>query len=257
MNTQEKVKCGDQVVPRAEAVLYRRGRNFYVAMSLIAFGIVAAGFGPAIVNPSERKAPISFAVALHGIIFTAWLVLFLAQTLLIKAGHVRAHRRLGLLGAALAVLMIVSGYRGAIAMARRGFDLSGDLNSSADPLGFMVFQLGDLLAFGTLVAFAIVYRRRADIHKRLMLLATVGTLMGAPLTHVIGHYPILQTKAPLILFPLILLYSAHAVYDRITRGRMHPVSLWVAVALFVWANLRAAVIGPSAAWREFAAWLVQ
>jgi uncharacterized membrane protein YozB (DUF420 family) len=257
MNTQEKSKPGDQVVPRAEAAFDSRGGNFYVAMSLIAFGIVAAGFGPAIADPSGRTAPISLAVALHGMIFTAWLVLFLAQSLLIKAGQVRMHRRLGLVGASLAVLMIVSGYRGAIAMARRGFDLSGDLNSAADPLGFMVFQLGDLLAFGILVALAIVYRRRAESHKRLMLLATVGTLMGAPLTHVIGHYPILQTKAPLILVPLILLYSAHAVYDRITRGRIHPVSLWVAVALFVWANVRAAVIGPSAAWREFAAWLVQ
>jgi hypothetical protein len=257
MNTQEKAKLSAQMATPTEPASNRREGNFYVAMSLIAFGIVAAGFGPAIVDPSGRKAPINFAVAMHGLIFTAWLVLFLVQTLLIRIGQVRVHRRLGLFGASLAILMIVSGYMGAIAMARRGFDLSGDLNAAMDPLGSMVFQLGDLLAFGILVTAAIVFRRRAEIHKRLMLLATVGTLMGAPLAHVIGHYPILQTKAPLILIPLILLYSSPAVYDRITRGRIHPVSLWVPIALFVWANLRAAVIGPSATWREFAAWLVQ
>jgi hypothetical protein len=37
---------------------------------------------------------------------------------------------------------------------------------------------------------------------------------------------------------------------------VHPVSLWVGVALFLWTNLRAAVINPSPAWRQFARWLV-
>jgi hypothetical protein len=31
----------------------------------------------------------------------------------------------------------------------------------------------------------------------------------------------------------------------------------VAIALFVWANLRAAIIGPSEAWHQFAAWLIR
>src|SRR5688572_30900324 len=106
MSTQEKVQRGDPVVSRAEGAFANRGGNFYVAMSLIAFGLVAAGFGPSIVDPSGRKAPISFAVASHGLIFTAWLVLFLAQSLLVKTGQVRMHRRLGLMGALLAVLMI-------------------------------------------------------------------------------------------------------------------------------------------------------
>jgi hypothetical protein len=38
---------------------------------------------------------------------------------------------------------------------------------------------------------------------------------------------------------------------------MHPVSIWGGVLLFGWANLRAAVIGPSDAWHAFAGWLVR
>ena len=44
-------------------------------------------------------------------------------------------------------------------------------------------------------------------------------------------------KAPIILIPLVMLYFAGAVHDRLSRGRIHPVSLWVPIALFVWANV--------------------
>ena len=76
-----------------------------------------------------------------------------------------------------------------------------------------------------------------------MVLATVEGLMPATFAHMIGHSPTLrQVEAPIILIPLTILYFAPAVHDRWTEGRIHPVSLWVAIGLFVWANLRAALI---------------
>jgi hypothetical protein len=225
-------------------------------MAVVAFAIVIVGFGPAVVNPGARKAPVTLWVGFHGAIFTAWLTLFLVQTLLVGRGRFAAHRRLGYAGIALAVLMIISGYGTAIAMARRGFDLSGDLNAAADPLGSMVFQLGDLLSFAILLGAAVWYRRRPEVHKRLMLLATVGSLMAAPLAHLISHIPhVRETKAPVILIPLAMLFFAGAVHDHLSRGRIHPVSLWVPIALFLWANLRAVLINPNPTWRKFAAWL--
>ena len=232
----------------------RPTRRFYVGMGLTALGIVLVGFGPGLWNTGDRKAPLSLAVGLHAGVFTAWLLLFIAQATLVGRGRMGIHRGLGYVGAALAVLMIVTGYNTAIEMTRRGFDLSGDLDAASDPFGQMVFQLGDLLSFGVLVGAGIWYRRRPEVHKRLLLLATVGSLMGAPLAHLLSHFPALR-GTPAILVPLAMLYSAHAVHDRFYRGRIHPVSLWGAIALFVWANLRAAVIGPSTPWREFARWL--
>jgi hypothetical protein len=152
--------------------------------------------------------------------------------------------------------MIVLGYASVIAMGRRGFDLSGDLGIAADPLAFMVLPLGDLAAFTILVGAAFWYRRRPEIHKRLMLLATIGTLMPAPLAHFIGHTPQLRAHPASILVPIAVLLSLSAIHDRVAKGRVHPISLWAALALFLWSNLRAAVIGPSAAWHQFAAWLI-
>jgi hypothetical protein len=129
-------------------------------MALVAFAIVVAGFGPAVFNPAGRKAPVTLWVGFHGALFTAWLALFLAQALLVGRGRTSAHRSLGYVGAAVALLMIGSGYATAVAMARRGFDLSGDLDAAADPHGFLVFQLGGLLSFGVLVGAAVALRRR-------------------------------------------------------------------------------------------------
>jgi hypothetical protein len=228
-------------------------------MALVAMLIVIAGFGPGLVDPSMRRVPLTISLAAHGVVFAAWLVLFLTQTLLIPKGRFALHRRLGYAGAVLAVLMVVSGYVTAIAMARRGYDLSGDLVATVDDARtILVLQLGDLVSFSILVAAAVLYRRRTYIHKRLMLLATVGALMGAPLAHVIGHWPLLRNiNAPIILIPLVMLYFAGAVHDRLSRGRIHPVALWVPTALFVWANLRAVIIGPSEMWHQFAAWLIE
>ena len=46
-------------------------------------------------------------------------------------------------------------------------------------------------------------------------------------------------------------------YDRVSRGRIHPVSLWGGILLFAWAGVRGIVIGPSTAWHEFVAWLIR
>jgi hypothetical protein len=102
-----------------------------------------------------------------------------------------------LLGLAVGLATTAAAYlpaRRATAMAtgRRGFDLSGDLNVEADPLAYLVCPLGDLLSFAVFVAAAFWYRRQPAVHQRLMVLATAGSLMGAPLAHLIGHYQALR-----------------------------------------------------------------
>jgi len=232
--------------------------RFFTGMGVVAIVIAVAGFAPAAVDSEARRAPMTLAVGIHGVLFTAWLGLFVTQTILVPKGLMTLHRRLGLAGVALAIAMVFSGYTTSIEMARRGYDLSGDLiQVTSDPIELLVFQLGDLLSFSILVGTAVLFRNRGDIHKRLMLLATVGSLIPAALAHIIGHSTVLrEIEAPIILIPLTALLFAGAVHDRISLGRIHPVSLWVAVAMLVWANLRAALIGPSDLWRQFATWLI-
>jgi hypothetical protein len=55
----------------------------------------------------------------------------------------------------------------------------------------------------------------------------------------------------------ILLLSVSAIHDRLTVGRVHPVSLWVPILLFVWFGVWISVIGPSGTWQGLAGRLIE
>ena len=178
------------------------------------------------------------------------------QTVLVHGQNTRVHRRLGWIGAPLAIAVVAVGYVTTIAQGRRGFALWWDPALKTDALAELVHPLGDLLSFSVLVIAALVWRRRSDVHKRLMLLATVGSMMAAPLAHFFSYFPALRGGPPVILLPLAALYFSSAIYDRLAHGRIHPVSLWAGLSLLVWAMFRGLVIGPSASWHQFAGWLI-
>ena len=89
-----------------------------------------------------------------------------------------------------------------------------------------------------------------------MLLATLS-LATEPILHLVGHlavyWPALRGSGGRISALLtILLLTASAIYDRVSKGRVHPVSLWTPILVFVWQHLLVFVVLPSALWREIA-----
>jgi hypothetical protein len=232
-------------------------RRFFTALACAMLVVAASGFLPSILNGASRRAPLSPLVATHGIVFFVWLVLFLIQARFVANGNMVLHKRLGLAAILALALMIPLGYATAISMVRRGFDLSGDLRIDHDPAYEAVFPLGDLLIFTVLVTAAIAYRRRAAIHKRLMLFANVA-LMGAPLAHLIGHAPWLaRMPGAIILAPLSLFLLAAVGRDFCLSGKVHPLTWGLAASTFLLGPLRAALIGPSSAWHALVNWLAR
>src|SRR2546429_6490144 len=75
-------------------------RWYFTVIAIIMIAISVAGFLPAIAHPATRRAPLSLLASVHGIVFFAWLFLFLTQSLLVATRHVAWHRRLGLRGRA-------------------------------------------------------------------------------------------------------------------------------------------------------------
>lgn len=241
------------------------GRWFFTGMALAMIATSLAGFAPAIVDPTGRRAPLSLLAAAHGIAFLAWLMLYLAQSLLVATRHVAWHRRLGITSVVLLALMIPLGYLTSTALVRRGFDLSGDLRIAPEPrAGFLdpytasVFTLGDLLLFATLASAGICYRHRAEIHKRLMLYANIS-LMGAPITHLIGHTPKLAPllRPGMVMIPMSMFLLSGVVRDYLVARRIHPLTVGLAASLFASGPLRALLIGPSATWHGIVRWLSQ
>ena len=138
--------------------------------------------------------------------------------------------------------------------ARRGFDLSGALvprGTSLDP-GTFLAPAGTLIPIAAFVGAAVWYRRRSAVHKRLMMLALLAST-GAPIAHVVGHWP---AFAPYVLTGGTFILFLPAIRDWEWERRIHPVSLWGAIFIVLWSVVFLIVLPQTAAWRNFAAWVV-
>jgi hypothetical protein len=241
-------------------------RWYFTGMAGVMLVVSIAGFMPAIVHPAGRRAPLTLLAAVHGIVFLAWLLLFLAQSLLVATRRVGWHRRLGLTSIFLLALIIPLSFTTTVELARRGFDLSGDQHIVSHPqpgktleldaATASVFNFVGLLMFAILAVAAICYRRRPEIHKRLMLFANI-VLMGPPITHFLGHFPLLALTPATVLIPYTMFLLAGVARDYLVNKRIHLLTAVLAIGIFVAQPLNGAVIGPSVAWHHFVGWLAR
>jgi hypothetical protein len=187
-------------------------------------------------------------VHLHGLVMTAWVVLFVAQVSLVATGRTRTHQRLGILGAVLAVLVFIVGILTGIAGAARG------ATPGPPALQFLVIPLGDMFVFAILVGTALYFRRsRLDVHKRLMLLAAVNLLAPA-----IARIPLqfIATGGALAFFGLTdLCLLACVGFDTVRNRRLHPAFLWGTLFIIAFQPLRLLLAGTDV-WMRFATILV-
>jgi hypothetical protein len=234
-------------------------RWFFTGMALAMLAIAVAAFTPSLAHPAGRRAPLSVLAAAHGIVFFSWLLIFLVQNRLVAKRHIAWHRRLGLASIFVFAVMIPLGYTTTIAMVRRGFDLGGDVGVGIryDSVYEAVFPLFDILIFSVLVIAALAYRRRPEIHKRLMLFANIE-LMPAPLTHLIGHNPWLASlPAAIVTIPISMFVLAAVGRDLLVVRRVHLLTWGLAILRMLSGFLEAGPIGSSVAWHHFVAWLAR
>jgi hypothetical protein len=241
--------------PLSQAASVRRhDRLFYSSVAIALALTVVAGFGPTyyfrIIGASPLNTlsggPVTVLVHVHATLFTAWVLLFIVQTALIAQHKVAVHRRVGLAGAVLAVLMVVTGAWAAMNQAARGVAPSG-----FDPHQFLMIPLSDMLLFGGFVTAALLLRANREAHKRLMLLAYVCIVVAA-----IARLPgVLPLGAPAFFGLSLLFVLAGVIYDRASRGRVHPVYVWGGTMLVLSVPSRLLISGTSA-WRQAAQWLV-
>jgi hypothetical protein len=224
-------------------------RRFYLGMAFGVLAIVLIGFTPSFylrgyVAPYAPVQPMSPLIIVHGVLFSAWVLYFIAQVSLISARRVDLHRKLGILGLFLVLAIVVVGALTALhGVARQ----SGP--PPVPPLSWLAVPLFDLPLFVGLVSAGWYYRRNAQAHKRLMLIATISILAAA-----LGRlpYPALPpgVRDP---FAILLVIIPLAVWDIKTRGKLHSAT-WIGgtVVLMSW-PLRIAIWG-TAPWLAFAGW---
>src|ERR1700678_2494402 len=139
------------------ANLYRTDRRFdhlfFSGMALVMLVSVFVGFAHSYYLAGVFKAPLpNLLVHIHGAVFSCWIVLLIVQTSLVAASRVDLHRRMGLLGFALACLVVILGLLAAIDSLGRHF-APGEAGMSVR--AFSTVTLTTMLAFSTLIYFAL------------------------------------------------------------------------------------------------------
>lgn len=200
----------------------RRERRFFSGVAIMLLLASFAGFAPSYYLKSQfGNGSLSPLVHVHGALFTAWILLLVTQTSLVATGRVDLHRRLGIAGGVLALSMMVTA---ALVIWHRatnpGTDLPHDLI-----LRFLALAVVALVAFSSLIAAALVLRRNGAAHKRLMVLAT--TVMAGAAIHRLLIWVVSPNVSPPVFFGATDLFIvALGVFDYISRGRLHPATVW-------------------------------
>jgi hypothetical protein len=205
----------------------QKSRSIYLAAAIGIAVIMFAGFAR---NYYLRAwigtRVISFMVHVHGVVMTAWVVLFVTQTLLVAKHRLDLHRKLGIVGAALAAVVFGLGvFTIARSIERHEPGASPQLFMEL----FVAFDGISLLVFACLVIAGLINRHRRDIHRRLMLVAMISLLPPA-----FGRLIAYFTHDNVELIVLCLMYAcvlSCVVVDGWRHRRMHPA--FVAAGLMV------------------------
>ena len=220
--------------------------GFFLYMSLACLAVALIGFSTTFFLPLIRgtsaESPLTYV---HGTILFGWMLFLIAQASLIRVRSVSVHRRLGWLGAALGVAVVLSG----VAVS---FNKALGAPGEDDVLSEFVGNLVSFVIYGSLVAAALVLRRDTASHKRLLLLATIF-ILGPAWTRFSYLFPSVDNTVFFLAmyFPLLVAIA----HDVLTHKRVHPIYVWVGCLFVAW-DTTILLASQSAAWLRVARWLL-
>lgn len=203
---------------------------FYIQMGFLALGVSVTGFFLTYFRPMSAgtfNAPA--IVHLHGLAAFGWIVIFLTQPLLIRFNKFPVHRIVGIAGLFIATIVMVGAIGTGLYAVER--DLAAGLGDFA--IAPIIGTVTGMLIFFGLVCAGVLYRRRPEVHKRLMLLATIAVLWPAwfRLRHIFPAIPFPEISLAVVAADSLILVAM--LRDKLAEGRVHPVYLLVGSAIIL------------------------
>lgn len=200
-------------------------KYFYFCMSLLVAVVVIYGFGHTVDNRLVHATPPRpWLLWVHAAVFSAWVVFFIFQSALVRTHHVKLHRFTGWFGAALGVLIPVLGIATSIVMFR--FRIAHFHQYGVKP--FFGSAVLDMTSFALPFWLAIYWRKKPEIHRRLVLIATCA-LTGAAF----ARFPMLPHPHGLAYACVDALILLGVVRDLIVNRRIHSVYRYALPILIV------------------------
>jgi len=195
------------------------GQYFYLFMSLLIVGVILYGFSSTIGNNLIHPAiPRPWILYVHATVFSSWLVFFVLQSTLVRSRKVQWHRRFGWLGIALGTLIPVLGISTAIVMGR----FNAVRLHAMDAESSLVIPLFDMVCFTGTFPLAVYWRKKPELHRRLMLVATCALTAAA-----FGRFPAGILPSYLFYAGVDVLILLGVARDLIADRVVHRVYLFV------------------------------
>lgn len=222
---------------------YQNETRDFARAHLVLFAIVLVGFARTFyLHDLFFTKPLPPRVTTHGVVLTLWFVVVALQGLAIQGGRRSWHRALAWLAVPVLLGVVATGLQVTTSLAMT-------LTSPREPENnFVWMNYVTMPVFLALVAAAVAWRRRATVHRRLILFASF-MLASAAIARV-ALWPALGlgvAGAPALGFAgLLLLVGAAIVYDRRTLGRVHAAT-WMGFAGIMAPWVIGAALGMSGA----------
>jgi len=147
---------------------HKSDNNFFSFILVLIWAAIATGFGYDMFQKSMNgKLHFTLIVHIHAVAFTGWLVLFSAQTILVRTKNLDLHKKMGLISLGLIPIMIIFGILTVFIVNRR------DYGTPDSDLHFICVQFGNLIMFSFLALTGLYLRKNYVVHKRLMIMSTI------------------------------------------------------------------------------------
>jgi hypothetical protein len=219
-----------------------REHIFYSGIAL-AFGLcVFVGFSRTYYLKGLFGTPhLSWLAHLHGAMFTAWTVFIVCQVALVAAGRTELHRRFGKAGAVLGAGVLIMGTVMTLHSVRAA-------SASGRMASLLINGFMNLFLFSIFFGAGLFFRRKKEMHKRLMVLAMLSLIIPA-----IARLPIPFSLIGWVIFAFSL---TSVIYDVIVLRRLYLTNI-VGVLLINVATPLRFVIADTRGWQSFSEWVAR
>lgn len=204
-------------------------RYFYFAMSLLMAAVVVWGFSHTInINLLRPAVPPPLILWFHSAAFSGWIAFLIFQSALVRSHNVRLHRVTGWYGAGLGAIMIPLGIATAIVMNRfELYRLHEPMFQGLRRDGFLIVPFFAILNFSTFFILAVLWRKKPELHRRCIFLATCALLSAA-----FARFPYLGAHH-IFFVGVDLLILLGMLRDALVNRRVHRVYLTALPALIL------------------------
>jgi hypothetical protein len=190
--------------------------SFFFWMTLVMATFVFGGFGMTYLFPlAAGTLPVAPPVVhLHGIVFFSWIILLVAQPMLVGFRNMSLHRSVGTFSIALATAIMFMGFITQMLGAAHNRE-----HPSANYYNGIYLGIMAVTGFGIMFTMAMRNTRRPEIHKRMILLAMLPVL--PPGIHRFYMVPLGLTSFPIAAMYVTLDVMAAAILIQEWRSAKH------------------------------------